>query len=118
MPRILIVDDDSDSAKMQALLLDAHGFATQAVTDPQLAPDAFTAFRPDVVLLDLGMPGLNGFELCRSIRAFPGAEGVLIVVVSGFDRPEHKAMAMEAGANYYFVKPADPERLIELVKAA
>lgn len=116
-PRVLIVDDDHTVARMLSLILASAGATTQVITDPIAALDAIAAYRPQVVILDLMMPQLDGFELCRWIRDFPAAEGVMIIVVSGHSGPENKAKAIEAGANYYFVKPAEPARLIELVMA-
>jgi DNA-binding response OmpR family regulator len=76
----------------------------------------FPAVHPHVVLLDLGMPEMDGFEVCRRIRQAPGSEAVLIVIISGYEQEEHKVKAVEAGANYYFVKPFDPAKLLILIE--
>ncbi len=117
-PRDLIIDDDPAVARMLSVLLVTTGAKTRVITDSVLALDAFAEFHPQVVILDLSMPKLDGFELCQRIRALPSADAVLVIVVSGHDDPARKKKAINAGANYYFVKPADPQRLLELVTSA
>lgn len=97
------------------MLLRSSGHTPQVASSGAAAIAAFPDFRPHVVLLDLGMPGMDGFEVCRRLRALPDADSVLIVIVSGYVQDEQKVKAMEAGANYYFVKPIETAKLLELV---
>jgi CheY-like chemotaxis protein len=113
--RVLVVDDNADAAGMLGMLLKSSGHIAQIASSGAAAIAAFPEFRPHVVLLDLGMPGMDGFEVCRRLRAFPNSESVLIVIVSGYVQDEQKVKAMDAGANYYFVKPVEPAKLLELV---
>ena len=114
--RVLVVDDNADSATMLATLLKTSGIGALVATDGAQALDAFDQFRPHAVLLDLGMPGMDGFEVCRRVRQLPNSGAVLIVIVSGYVRDEHKVQAIDAGANYYFVKPVDPAKLLLLIE--
>lgn len=114
--RVLIVDDHADAARLLAQLLTASGCETREAHSGVDALREFAEFKPQAVLLDLGMPQMNGFEVCRQIRLTPDSAGVLIVVISGYLQDEDKVRAMDAGANYYFVKPADPARLLALIE--
>jgi CheY-like chemotaxis protein len=113
--RVLVVDDNADAAGMLGMLLKSSGHIAQIANSGAAAIAAFPEFRPHVVLLDLGMPGMDGFEVCRSLRAFPDSESVLIAIVSGYVQDEQKVKAMEAGANYYFMKPIETAKVLELV---
>lgn len=112
---MLIVDDHADAARLLAQLLEGVGFDTREAHCGAEALRQFAKFKPHAVLLDLGMPRMNGFEVCRQIRLAPGSAGVLVVIVSGYLQEEDKVRAMETGANYYFVKPADPAKLLALI---
>jgi CheY-like chemotaxis protein len=113
--RVLVVDDNADAAGMLGMLLKSSGHIPRTASSGAEAIAAFPEFRPHVVLLDLGMPGMDGFEVCRRLREFPDSESVLIVIVSGYVQDEQKVKAIDAGANYYFVKPIEPAKLLELV---
>jgi DNA-binding response OmpR family regulator len=115
-PRVLIVDDHADAAILLARLLESSGFESRTAHSGDQGMRQFFAFKPQAVLLDLGMPQMNGFEVCRQIRQAPGSAGVLIVIISGYLQDEDKVRAMDAGANYYFVKPADPAKLLALIE--
>lgn len=114
--RVLIVDDHADAARLLARLLEVSGVTTREANSGAEALRLFAEFQPQAVLLDLGMPQMNGFDVCRQIRLAPDSAGVLIVIVSGYLQDEDKVRAMDAGANYYFVKPADPARLLALIE--
>jgi len=115
-PRVLIVDDHADAALVLSRLLESSGFETRTAHSGVEGMQQFSSFKPQAVLLDLGMPQMNGFEVCRQIRQASGSAGVLIVIISGYLQDEDKARAMDAGANYYFVKPADPAKLLALIE--
>ena len=112
MRRILIVDDSIDSALALAKLIELAGYETQVASSGAEAMEVFHRFKPQVALLDLGMPDIDGFEICRRIRQLPEAASVLIVIVSGYLQDEVRVKAMEAGANYYLTKPADAGLLL------
>lgn len=114
--RVLTVDDRPETTKILARLLEVSGFEAHVATSGADAMEIYATVRPHAVLLDLGMPGMDGFEVCRRIRQIPDSEAVLIVIVSGYEQEEQKVKAIEAGANYYFVKPVDPAKLLLLIE--
>lgn len=114
--RVLVVDDRRETTKILARLLELSGFEPHVATSGAEALEICAIVRPHVVLLDLGMPGMDGFEVCRRIRQMPDAAAVLIVIVSGYEQEEQKVKAIAAGANYYFVKPVDPAKLLTLIE--
>ena len=113
--RILVVDDNEDAAVSLALLLKLLGHTTRTVHDGTEAVAAAEAFRPDVVLLDLGLPGLNGYEVCRRLRERPRGEGLVIIAQTGWGQDEDKRRSKEAGFNFHLVKPIDPAGLTKLL---
>ncbi len=105
--RILIVDDNADAARSLAILQKRRGHLTRTAFT---GPDAVAAageFLPDVVLLDIGLPGMDGFEVARNIRAMPALSGALLIAMSGYGREEDRAEAELAGFDAYLVKPVD-----------
>jgi len=111
--RILIVDDNEDSACSLALLHERRGHETRiAFTGPD-ALAAAAEFLPEVVILDVGLPGMNGFEVARRIRALPGLADALLVAMSGYGSDEDLAEGKRAGFNEYLVKPVDLKKLRE-----
>jgi len=116
MPRkILVVDDDHDIRRLLDLELRAAGyetvFARDAVSVAKVARDE----RPDLILLDLGLPGGDGFVIMERLNAFPALEGVPIVVVSARDPEHNRARALASGARAYFHKPFDPDDLLRAI---
>ena len=113
--RILVVDDNKDSAKSLALLLKLRGHDTRTAHDGLEAVEVAKKFLPDVVLLDLGLPKLNGYDACRSIRAQPWGEGMVLIALTGWGQEEDKCRSKKAGFNFHLIKPvdlADLERLL------
>jgi CheY-like chemotaxis protein len=102
--RILIVDDYTDSAKTLAMLLTLRGFETRTAADGIEAVAAAEEFRPDVALLDLGLPKADGYEACRRIRAKSWGKSIRVLALSG--REDH-AKSAAAGFNGHLVKPVD-----------
>jgi len=113
--RILIVDDNKDSAISLGMMLELMGHETRMVHDGLAALEAALAFRPDVVLLDLGLPKLNGYEVCRRIREQPWGEAVVLIAQTGWGQEEDKCRSKEAGFNFHMVKPIDPDALEKLL---
>jgi len=109
--RILIVDDNTDSARSLAMLQNRRGHtAKTAFTGPEALTIA-AEFRPEVILLDIGLPGMDGFEVVRQIRAMPELHGAFIIAMSGYGREEDQQEAKQAGFDDYMVKPVDLEEL-------
>jgi signal transduction histidine kinase len=114
--QILIVDDNRDSASSLAMLLQMTGHVTREAYDGPEAIDAAREFRPDVVLLDIGLPTLDGFEVCRHIRAKSWGRDVLIVALSGWGQIEDRRKSKEAGFDHHMVKPVKHEALMKLLR--
>ncbi len=112
--RILVVDDNEDTADSLSLLLTLSGNDVRSAHDGLRAVELAAEFRPDVVLLDVGLPKLNGYDAARRIRDHLG-EDVVLVAVTGWGQEEDKRRAKEAGFDFHQVKPLDPARLQELL---
>jgi PAS domain S-box-containing protein len=110
--RILVVDDNHDSADTLSMLLDALGHETCTAYEGQAALSAADSFSPEVVLLDIGLPGISGYEICRLLRQRPGGEALVIFAQTGWGQEEDRRRTQEAGFDYHLVKPVDPADLI------
>jgi signal transduction histidine kinase len=114
--RILIVDDNVDSAQSCALLLQLQGHTTRVAHDGPEALEAARAFRPEVVLLDIGLPkGMSGHDVARALRQQPDTESALLIALTGYGLEEDHLQSREAGFDHHLTKPADPERLQQLL---
>jgi CheY-like chemotaxis protein len=113
--RILIVDDNHDGADLLAMMLGSMGNEIRVAYDGEEAVGLTPEFRPDVVLLDIGLPKLNGYEACRCIRAQPGGEGLLMIAQTGWGQSEDRQRTREAGFDHHLVKPLDPKALRKLI---
>jgi len=109
--RVLVVDDCIDTTDSLAVLLRARGCEVDVANDGESALAVAGLFRPDVVLLDLGMPRMNGYEVARRLRLMPSARGAVIVSVSGFGDRDHIRSALSAGCDFHVVKPMDLDDL-------
>jgi CheY-like chemotaxis protein len=112
--RILIVDDNRDSADSLAMMLKMTGNDTRRVYDGEAAVAAAGEFRPDVILLDIGLPKLNGYEACRRIRQQSSKE-LVIIALTGWGQDEDRQRTHEAGFDYHMVKPVDPATLMKML---
>lgn len=116
--RILVVDDNQDSAESLAVLLRLGGHLVQTAHDGAAAVAVAATFQPGVILLDLGMPKLNGFEVCRIIRREPWSAGTLIVAQTGWGQEQDRERTRVAGFDAHLTKPVDPAMLQALLAAA
>jgi CheY-like chemotaxis protein len=116
--RILVVDDDSDGLASLSMLLAMVGHETCTAQDGLEAVDAAGKFEPHIVLLDLDLPKLNGYEVCRRIRATPGGKDMIIVAVTGWTDEEHRMQALAAGFDMHLVKPVSAETFMTVLAAA
>jgi PAS domain S-box-containing protein len=115
--RVLVVDDNRDAAESLAILLGLKGYELRTVHDGVSAIGEVAQFRPDVVLLDLGLPGLNGYEVARRIRDQQGDE-VVLVAVTGWGAEDDRRRSAAAGFDHHLTKPVDLEMLSELIASA
>jgi len=113
--RILVADDNEDAVNALALLLRHLGHDVRTAENGAQAVAVAATFRPEVALLDIGMPELDGHEACRRIRAQPGGDTMLLVALSGWGQDEDKRRARDAGFQHHLVKPVDPAALTELL---
>ena len=113
--RILVADDNVDSATSLAMFLEMLGNDVRTANDGMEAVDVAAQFKPDVILLDIGMPKLNGYNACRSIRQQPWAAKAFIIALTGWGQDEDRRRSLEAGFNHHLVKPMDPAVLEELL---
>jgi PAS domain S-box-containing protein len=112
-PRILVVDDNFDTARISAMLLRNQGYEVETAHDGQAAFDLALSSRPDVALLDIGLPRMNGYEVAQALRK-QGFTGKLIAV-SGYGQSEDRRRSREAGFDHHLVKPVDHHQLFELI---
>jgi CheY-like chemotaxis protein len=115
MRRILVVDDNEDVRQAMTDLLELVGYSTQAAKDGPSALAAASETAPDVVLLDLGMPGMSGFEVAPQLRQLAGCRELLIIAISGWGTPDVVARTREAGIDFHLLKPVGLAALRELL---
>ncbi len=113
--RIMVVDDNPDAAAMLSMLLEATGYevVTENSSEAGLARAAESA--PAVCLLDIGLPGMDGYELARRLRALPHMQHAILIAITGYGQEEDRRLALEAGFNHHLVKPVDPDLLATLL---
>ena len=115
--RYLIVDDNVDSADSLRLLLEMRGHAAHVVHDGRCAAAAAREFEPDIVLLDIGLPGMDGYQVVRQFRAAPDLATLMIVATTGYGRLEDKLKCLAAGFDQHLAKPLDVEDIEALEPA-
>jgi PAS domain S-box-containing protein len=116
--RVLVVDDNRDAAETLELLLQLWGHEVRSAYDGDEALSRVEEFQPDVVLLDIGLPGMSGYEVARHIRALPECRDVMIVAVTGYGHESDRHQSQEAGFDQHLVKPVQPEILRDLIASA
>ncbi len=113
--RILVVDDNVDAAVSLATMLQMMGHETETAHEGLSALESAARWRPDVVLLDIGMPRISGYEVAARIRQFPWGEGMSLVALTGWGQEEDRRRSREAGFDHHLVKPVHPETLARLL---
>lgn len=113
--RVLVVDDDPDGAEMVAEMLAGWGFQTQFALDGPSAIALAKVFLPELILLDVGLPDMDGYEVARQLRREASLSTVKLAAVTGYSGPEREAQAREAGFDHYIVKPIEPSALRPLL---
>jgi DNA-binding response OmpR family regulator len=115
--RILVVDDNADTAQTLATLLQLQGYETCVAHCGSSAITAAHRCRPDVIVLDIGLPGMDGFEVAKRLRSVPDFADTFIAAASGFGRERDRCRAAEVGINMYLVKPYDSMQLAPVLAA-
>jgi CheY-like chemotaxis protein len=116
--RVLVVDDNTDAAATLDLLLKSLGHETCVVHDGFQALRKAAEFRPEVVLLDIGMPGLDGYEVARRLRALKSERPLRIVAITGWGQEADRTRSREAGFDVHLVKPVDPNLLTSVIASS
>jgi CheY-like chemotaxis protein len=115
--RVLVVDDNLDAAEMLGALLQHAGHEVRVAGGGAAALDIAAQFRPEVALLDIGMPGMDGYELARALRLDPALPAIVLIALTGWGHEEDKMRARDAGFDGHLTKPADPDEVMRLVAA-
>jgi len=112
--RILVVDDNADAAESLAMLLQLDGHATRVAHDGEAALVAAREFQPDTVFLDIGLPGMNGYEVAQRLRASDRST-MQLIALTGWGAEDDRRRAQAAGFDHHLVKPVDPAQLAPLL---
>ncbi|HET8699631.1 MAG TPA: response regulator [Gammaproteobacteria bacterium] len=115
--RVLIADDHVDAAIGLAEWLETMGYEVYTAYDGNDALETARRVKPDALLLDITMPGIDGDEVCRRLRREPWARNVLIAAVTGYSGAEERQRSREAGFDHHFVKPVDPRKIRDLLQS-
>lgn len=115
--RILVVDDNPDIVESMTLLLELEGYQVQGADDGQTALALATSFHPHIVLLDIGLPGTNGYEIARRLRQNPGAQQARLIAMTGYNLTADSKSGSHAEFDHYLAKPVDIEVLNALIRA-
>lgn len=109
--RVLVVEDNLDSVHSMAALVRMMGHEVEFAINGFAALDVARKFRPDVVLLDIGLPDINGYEVARQVRALPGVRQPRLIALTGWGQEQDRRQSREAGFDAHMVKPVDPDEL-------
>jgi CheY-like chemotaxis protein len=113
--RVLVVDDNVDAASVLTLLLKMNGYESHMAHDGTSALESLDRLHPDVVLLDIGLPALNGYEVCRRVRERPSGRAAIVLALTGWGQEEDRRLSREAGFDGHLVKPVDFNALVTLM---
>jgi PAS domain S-box-containing protein len=116
--KVLVVDDNFDTAESMTMLVEMLSHAVKTAYDGDIALKTAFAFHPDVVLLDIGLPGLNGYQVASRIREQPSMNRTILVAITGYGHESHRQLAMNVGFDYHLVKPVDFERIQRILTVA
>jgi CheY-like chemotaxis protein len=115
--RVLVVDDNADSAESLALALTLEGYDARLAYDGPGAVELALAFKPQVALLDIGLPGMNGYELARQLRQRPGGREMALIALTGYGQAEDRRKSREAGFDHHLTKPVNYDLLVSLINS-
>ncbi len=115
--RLLVVDDNRDFANTLSMLLETFGHEVRTVYDGRAAVPMATDYQPDAVLLDIGLPGMNGYEIARALRSTPALAQLTLVAFTGYGQDEDRRRVREAGFDFHLVKPVEVAELTRVIDA-
>jgi CheY-like chemotaxis protein len=113
--RVLVVDDNVDAAESMALLLRLGGHDTRTAHSGRAGVDVAKDFRPEIVFLDIGLPGMDGYEVARHLRDDPELDPLVLVAVSGYSGPKESSLASTSAFDVHLVKPVDPAAVARIL---
>jgi len=116
--RVLIVEDNQDAGEMYRLLVELAGHEAMLAENGKRGLELLKSIRPDIALVDIGLPGLDGYEVARRFRAEPGGDRVLLVALTGYSASTDRDRSRQAGFDLHLVKPVDPQALKLLLDGA
>jgi len=116
--RLLLIEDNADARESLSLALELSGYTVTSAEDGPRGVDSALRSRPDVALVDIGLPGFDGYEVARRIRAGLAGADMLLVALTGYGQARDRDRAAEAGFDLHVVKPVEPDRLVALLSAA
>jgi len=114
--RVLVVEDNDDARNMLVVLLKRDGHEVRSAGDGPTAIEEAESFAPEIILLDVGLPGLDGYAVARRLRASPHTADALLVALTGYGQADDRAKAFAAGFDRHLLKPVDPARILELMR--
>ena len=113
--KVLVVDDLQASADTLKVLLELEGFVVRVANDGATALTVAQEFEPDVLILDIGLPGMDGFEVARQLRSRPESKNAVLIALTGYGEAESRLRSQQAGFDHHVVKPADIDFLLSIV---
>ena len=113
--RVLVVDDNVDTVTTLALLVQESGHAVRTAFDGLAVLETALAYRPNVVLLDIGLPGLNGYEVAKQLRQQAALQNIVLVALTGYGRESDRQRSQESGFDHHLVKPGDFGKVLEIL---
>ena len=113
--RVLVVDDNVDAADMLVMMLQMFGNKVQAVYSGQTAVEMAVSYKPDCILLDIGLPDMNGYEVARRLRQLPQTKNMWLIAITGYGQDSDRQKSLEAGFDHHLVKPVAPQKLQDLL---
>jgi two-component system cell cycle response regulator DivK len=114
---ILVIDDSFDNLRLTQMLLECEGYEVRTAEDADQALDLLKNYRPELILMDIQLPGMDGLELTRRLRQIPALNGVPIVALTAYAMAHDEANALEAGCNGYITKPIDTRAFPILIRS-
>ena len=115
--RLMVIDDNRDAAESMSMLFELWGHEVVCAFDGRSALDTAAKFRPDAVFLDIGLPGMDGYEIAERLREIPQASRIVLVAITGYGQHEDRRRSREAGIDHHLVKPVAPDTLLKLLES-
>jgi CheY-like chemotaxis protein len=113
--RLMVIDDNKDAAESMSMLFELWGHEVICVYDGRTALETAAKYRPDAVFLDIGLPGMDGYEIAERLRDLPQSARTILVAITGYGQDDDRRRSREAGIDHHLIKPVAPETLQKLI---